>query len=165
VIELKVEALEHEAFAPFGEVIEARDAAQHFPINAGNTERFHNLARLDAGPEGQLIVSIFRGQPRALPFSINMLERHPLGSQAFIPLSAGAWLVVVAPPGAAPSAQHLRCFLARGDQGVNYAAGTWHHPLLALDTVSDFLVLDRAGPGANCEEVSLQEPAQITLRP
>jgi ureidoglycolate lyase len=161
VIELKVEALSREAFAPFGEVIEASEAVQHFTINAGSTERYHDLAGLDAGPAGRLIVSIFRGQPRALPFTVSMMERHPLASQAFVPLSNRPYLVVVAPPGKAPTAQDLRCFLASGQQGVNYATGTWHHPLLAIDAVSDFLVLDRAGEGPNCDEVVLEPTACI----
>ena len=161
MINLRVEPLTYESFADFGEVIEASETARHFPINAGNTERYHDLARLDAGPDGQLIVSIFRGQPRALPFTITMMERHPLGSQAFMPLSGQPYLVVVAPPGAAPSAQDLRCFLAGPGQGVNYAAGTWHHPLLALGAVSDFLVLDRSGRAPNCDETQLDPVAII----
>ncbi|MDQ7989831.1 MAG: ureidoglycolate lyase [Candidatus Dactylopiibacterium sp.] len=158
---LEVEALTAQAFAPFGEVIEASDAARHFTINGGNTERFHDLARLDAGPDGHLIASIFRGQPRALPFTVSMMERHPKGSQAFMPLSGRAYLVVVAPPGAPPVAASLRCFLARAGQGVNYAVGTWHHPLLALEAASDFLVIDRAGEGPNCDEVTLTPAAWI----
>ncbi|GAA5182570.1 ureidoglycolate lyase [Niveibacterium umoris] len=155
---LPIEPLTREAFAPFGDVIEASDAVRHFPINGGNTERYHDLARLDPGGDGRIIASIFRGQPRSLPFSITMLERHPRGSQAFIPLNGRDYLVVVA---TAPAAGALRCFLARSVQGVNYAAGTWHHPLLALDAVSDFLVLDRSGPGANCDEVVLGDACLI----
>lgn len=161
MIELKVETLTPDAFAPFGDVIEASEAVRHFTINAGSTERYHDLARLDAGPEGRLIASIFRGQPRTLPFTVSMMERHPLASQAFMPLSNRPYLVVVAPPGQAPAAQNLRCFLASGRQGVNYATGTWHHPLLAIDAVSDFLVLDRAGAGPNCDEVQLAPAACI----
>ena len=155
---LRVELLTREAFAPFGDVIEASDAVRHFPINGGNTERFHDLAKLDAGADGHVIVSIFRGQPRELPFEVKMVERHPRGSQAFMPLDGRDYLVVVA---SAPEHGALRCFLARGDQGVNYAAGTWHHPLLALDVVSDFLVIDRSGPGANCDEVALPDGLMI----
>lgn len=165
MIELAIEPLTHAAFAPFGELIEAGEAVRHYPINAGNTERYHDLARLDAGPDGRLILSIFRAQPRSLPFRVTMLERHPLGSQAFMPLSGKPYLVVVAAPGLTPTAADLRGFLARGDQGVNYAAGTWHHPLLALDTVCDFLVLDRSGSGANCEEFSLAAPAVMAAIP
>lgn len=161
MIVLPTETLTREAFAPFGEVIEASDAVRHFPINAGNTERYHDLARLDPGEEGRVIASIFRGQPRALPFTVAMMERHPKSSQAFVPLSGRPYLVVVAPAGEVPTAKDLRCFLARPEQGVNYARGVWHHPLLALDVVSDFLVLDRAGEGPNCDEVVLEPVAVI----
>lgn len=160
MIPLRPEPLTREAFAPFGDVIEASDAARHYSINAGSTERYHDLARLEAGPEGQLIVSIFRAQPRALPFEVTMMERHPLSSQAFVPLSGRPYLVLVAPPGDPPTAQGLRLFLARSGQGVNYAPGVWHHPLLALEAESDFLVLDRSGPGPNCDEIRL-EPAGL----
>ncbi|QDF96325.1 ureidoglycolate lyase [Azoarcus sp. DD4] len=159
---LTVEPLSREAFAPYGEVIEASEAVQHFTINAGNTERYHDLAEIAPGPDGRVIVSIFRGQPRALPFRVAMMERHPLASQAFIPMSGRPYLVVVAPAGAPPAVDDLRVFLARGDQGVNYATGVWHHPLLALDAVCDFLVVDRAGPGHNCDEVVI-EPAGVIL--
>ncbi|SME92128.1 ureidoglycolate lyase [Pseudogulbenkiania subflava] len=160
-LELAVEPLSREAFAPFGDVIEASEAVRHFPINGGNTERYHDLASIEPGPEGRAIVSIFRGQPRALPFRVEMMERHPLGSQAFIPLSGRPYLVVVAPAGAPPAATDLRVFLARADQGVNYRTGVWHHPLLALDAVCDFLVVDRSGPGHNCDEVQLDAVAVI----
>ena len=153
---LEVRPLTREAFAPYGEVIEASEAARHFTINAGNTERYHDLARIEPGPDGRVIVSIFRGQPRALPFTVTMMERHPLASQAFIPMSGRPYLVVVAPAGAPPQVEDLAVFLARSDQGVNYATGVWHHPLLALDGVSDFLVVDRSGPGHNCDEVLLE---------
>ena len=163
LIRLQVEPLTAEAFAPFGDVIATADAERHFTINGGNTERYHDLADVDPGPDGRAIVSIFRGQPRPLPFTVEMMERHPLGSQAFVPLSDAPYLVVVAPEGEAPGIEDLRVFLARGDQGVNYARGVWHHPLLALDGVSDFLVIDRAGEGSNCDEVRLDEAGVIEL--
>ncbi len=158
---LSVQPLTRAAFAPFGEVIEASAAAQHFTINAGNTERYHDLANIEPGPDGRVIVSIFRGQPRALPFTVQMMERHPLASQAFIPLSGKPYLVVVAPAGNPPGVEDLKVFLAHGNQGVNYATGVWHHPLLALDAVCDFLVIDRSGPGHNCDEVELETPGLI----
>lgn len=159
--QLVIEALTAKAFQPFGEVIETSDAVNHFSINGGNTERYHDLARLDAGADGRIIASIFRGLPRALPFTLEMMERHPKASQAFMPLSGRPYLVVVAPPGKPPVAEDLRCFLAGPGQGVNYATGTWHHPLLALEAVSDFLVLDRAGEGPNCDEIVLEPKAVI----
>ena len=157
------EPLTHEAFAPFGDVIEAGDAVRQFPINGGNTTRYHDLAKIDPGPDGHAIVSIFRGEPRELPFPVEVMERHPLGSQAFVPMSGRPYLVVVAPAGNPPDVEDLRVFLARGDQGVNYARGVWHHPLLALDGVSDFVVIDRAGNGHNCDEVMLGETVMIDL--
>lgn len=163
VNKLAVEALSAAAFAPFGEVIAADAAGRHFPINDGNTERYHDLANLEAGPDGRLVVSIFRGQPRQMPFAVTMLERHPLGSQAFIPLTAEPYLVVVAAPGPAPRPDALRAFLAQPGQGVNYAAGVWHHPLLALNRICDFLVIDRAGPGNNCDEVVIEPTVSLTL--
>lgn len=151
------------AFAPFGQVIAVDAAKKHFSINGGNTERYHDLAELDPGPDGKLIVSIFRGQPRALPFAVAMMERHPLASQAFMPLADEPYLVVVAKPGPAPGPDDLVAFLAQPGQGVNYAAGVWHHPLLALNRICDFLVVDRSGPGDNCDEVSLSPPAMLHL--
>lgn len=156
-----IEPLTREAFAPFGDVIEASDGVRHFPINGGTTMRYHDLAQIDLDANGRAIVSIFRGQPRSLPLTMTMLERHPLGSQGFIPLNGRAYLVAVAPRGEIFATKDVRVFLARGDQGVNYAAGVWHHPLLALDAACDFLVVDRAGPGSNCDELDLPEPLTI----
>jgi ureidoglycolate lyase len=124
-----------EAFAPFGRVIEA-DQAASYPINDGTTRRFHKLATADEGANGEAILSIF------VP-----MERHP-------------WLVVVAER---PAPDACRVFLARGDQGVQYAAGTWHHPLLALQPTQDFLVVDREGPGDNCEERWFPEGQEIQI--
>ncbi len=163
-ITLKPEPLTREAFATFGDVVEKSDAAEHFTINAGNTERYHNLANIEPGPDGRVIVSIFCGQQRTLPFTVEMMERHPKGSQAFIPMSGHPYLVVVAPAGDTPKVSELRTFLARGDQGVNYATGVWHHPLLALDGTSDFLVVDRSGPGDNCDEIQLEQKGVIESR-
>lgn len=157
------EALTATAFAPFGEVMAVDAAKMPISINAGNTERYHDLARLDPGPDGKLIVSIFRGQPRSLPFAVSMMERHPLGSQAFMPLGKQPYLVVVARPSPAPGPDDLRAFLAQPGQGVNYAAGVWHHPLLALNEIGDFLVVDRSGPGNNCDEVSIEPPVSLSL--
>lgn len=162
---LTIETLSHNAFAPFGQVIQANEAAQHFTINDGNTERYHDLARLDPGADGKAIVSIFRGQPRQLPFEVSMMERHPLASQAFVPLGAHPYLVVVAPAGPTPTIDQLRVFLCQPHQGVNYATGVWHHPLLALEAISDFLVIDRSGPGQNCDIVSLDPAGLIEALP
>lgn len=163
---LAVEALSPQAFAPFGEVIAPESATTRYPINEGTSMRFHDLARVDTSSEnGRTLVSIFRAEPRMLPFSVQMLERHPLGSQAFVPLDpATRYLVVVAESpvdGSVPAAP--RAFLAERGQGVNFARGVWHHPLIALDRLSDFLVIDRGGAGANCDEVALAQTWTLNL--
>lgn len=158
---LQAEPLTCTAFAPFGDVIQT-EGAQQFPINQGSTTRFHDLAAVQLhGEAPRALISIFRGRTFALPFEARMLERHPLGSQAFVPLDRRPYLVLVAPPGDAPRPEALRVFRAEGDQGVNYHAGTWHHPLLALEAESEFLVIDRGGPGHNCDEAELSEPVRL----
>jgi ureidoglycolate lyase len=149
---LRIEALSHEAFAPFGDVIDTIDATNVIDINDGTAQRFHALALIDADADGGTpVISIFRAQPRELPFMVRMLERHPLGSQAFMPLAANPYLVVV---GSSPD-DVPRAFLAQPGQGINLHRGVWHHPLLALKVTSDFLVIDRTGAGNNCDEVKL----------
>jgi ureidoglycolate lyase len=157
---LAAEPLEAQAFARFGDVIEPGPAGRQRTINEGFAERFDDLARLDTCRQGgQPVLSVFRARPRPLPLRLRLVERHVLGSQAFVPLLPQRFLVVVAAAGPAPSAAQLRCFMARPGQGVNYAAGTWHHPLIALDPGGDFLVIDRGDPLAiaDCEEHSLLE--------
>ncbi len=153
---LVVEPLTREGFAPFGDVI-ATDGADSFPINSGRTERFHALAGVElGGADARAIISIFRGQP-LVPLLISLMERHPLGSQAFVPLNGCPFLAVVAPPGEF-SETALRAFMVQPHQGVNYRAGTWHAPLLPLAADGDYLVVDRQGPGDNCDEVTLSVP-------
>jgi ureidoglycolate lyase len=156
---LAIEALSAEAFRAFGDVIEASDAVRHFPINDGYAERYHDLARVDvASSGGHALINIFRAKPRSLPFELQLLERHPLGSQAFMPLSPLRYLVVVAPAAEQPDLRNLRCFEAAPGQGVNYACGTWHHPLIALHASCDFLVVDRGGADdANCDVYPLTD--------
>jgi ureidoglycolate lyase len=161
---LNIQPLTREAFAPFGEVI-MLDGAKHYPINAGTTERFHALARVDTAEQGGVpVISLFRGQPRPLPLPIIIMERHPLGSQAFVPVTQSAddeYLVVVAPAGEFDASQ-MKAFLATGFQGVSYGRGVWHHPLIALHRVSDFLIVDRVGEGNNCDEIELDGQMSLT---
>lgn len=159
-INLVAQALTAHAFAPYGDVIETRPDSPFHTINRGFALRFDGLAAIDTAAQGgTAAVAIVRARPHALPLSVELLERHRLGSQAFVPLSRQAYLVVVAPAGPVPDVGSLRCFLCADGQGVNYARGTWHHPLLALGAESDFLVIDRAGsPGeVDCEEHWLEE--------
>jgi ureidoglycolate lyase len=158
-VKLHLTPLAREAFAAFGEVIETEGAA-HYPINQGTAERFHDLARIDMGENGTALVSIVVGQPRARPIALSMMERHPLGSQAFIPLQQQDYLVVVARE---PVAASLRGFVAKGTQGVNYRRNVWHHPLLVLEPNSRFLVIDRGGEGNNLEEATLAETVYLAV--
>ena len=168
---LSIEALTKASFAPFGTVIETGGATQ-IEINQGTTTRFDALAACDNAHQGGTpIISLFRGTRRPDPIAIRLMERHPLGSQAFYPLSPEDWLVVVAPSNAndtKPDFAKLRCFRANGHQGVSYARGTWHHPLLVLASVQDFLVVDRKAPdgeavGANLDEVWAPEDGIAAL--
>jgi len=161
VKELRIEALTREAFAPFGDVIEIA-GANHFPLNRNTAERFHDLANVDVYEGGgRPLINLFRAQPRTLPFEVRTMERHPLGSQAFIPLNKRSYLIVAAARGELDPAG-LRAFATRGWQGVNYARGVWHHPLLALDEVGEFIVIDRGGEGPNLDEEVLPESFWLT---
>lgn len=162
---LKPRPLTRDTFAPFGDVVQT-EGAQHFPINEGTTTRFHDLAKVDTSEQGgRPIISVFRGDPRPMPFPVRVMERHPLASQAFFPLSGRPYLVVVAdreiPDGHSLTADDLHVFRAQPDQGVNYARNVWHHPLIALDFQSDFLIVDRGGSGDNLVEVNFDDPIAI----
>jgi ureidoglycolate lyase len=153
---LAAEPLTREAFAPFGEVVEVEGAELHM-INEGTTKRFHALGHVDAASEGgRPVVSLFRASYREM--RVRMLERHPLSSQLFYPLSQHDWLVVVGLGSEQPDLASLRCFRATGVQGVNYARNIWHHTVLILQSAQDFLVVDREGLGLNLQEYWIESP-------
>jgi len=154
---LKIQPLTREAFAPFGEVIETDPSAMRY-INGGTTERYHALAVAEAtGEDARVIINIFRGSPRAFPYAVDMMERHPFGSQSFSPIDNRPWLVVVAEDeGGRPGRPKVFC--AGGRQGVNYRRNVWHHPLMTVGAVSDFLVVDRLGKGVNLVEYAYETP-------
>ena len=159
--ELTPEPLTAEAFAPFGRVIEATDDAVKLDINQGHAVRYDRLAEIDVADEGGVgVISLFRARPLGA-LVLKTFERHPLGSQSFVPLSGQPYLVAVAPAGDFDAA-NVRLFRADGHQGVHYRKGVWHHFLLVLDE-SDFLVVDRAGPGDNLEEVELAPGEEIRV--
>ncbi|MDZ7839346.1 MAG: ureidoglycolate lyase [Gammaproteobacteria bacterium] len=161
--QLRAAPLTRESFAPFGDVIET-DGARHYPINRGAVERYHDLAAVDVGDDGRALVSIFEcTRPATLPVPVDLVERHPLGSQAFIPVGEAVMCVVVAPPGDALSPADLRAFVTNGRQGVNYHRGTWHMPLVAFRAGQRFLVVDRGGPGDNCEERGFNASVAIVV--
>ncbi|QUM78519.1 ureidoglycolate lyase [Moritella sp. 24] len=157
---ITLEPLTAEAFKPYGDVIATADR-DYFMINNGSTRRYHQLANVDT-EGGSAIISIFQATPLVYPLSVTMMERHPLGSQAFIPLLGNAYLILVAAPtrdlnSDRLDSQTIRGFISDGSQGVNYHKGVWHHPILALTDQDQFLVVDRAGSGNNCEEVHFSD--------
>ena len=154
------EPLTRAAFAAFGEVIET-DGAAHYLINQGHCARYHALAlAMTKGTGGQIGMSIFRAQPYALPLQLTMMERHPLGSQAFMPLSQNPFLVVVAPDeNGAPGMP--RAFMTKPGQGVNYPPNLWHGVVTPIGEAQDFLVVDRIGEGPNLEEFFFSTPYYI----
>lgn len=158
---ITAERLTAEAFKPFGEVLEAVGEPDRI-INRGMCGRWHDLARLDFGPGGRAGVSIFRAEARALPYRLDLLERHPEGSQAFLPMHGHDWLVIVAPDMGGQPGQP-RAFLAGGDQGVNFHRGTWHGVLTPLHDPGLFAVVDRIGDGANLEEHTLDPPIMVEI--
>ena len=146
------------AFAPFGDLLET-DGDPDRMINAGLCGRYHDRARLDFG-DGRAGVSLFDAVPRPLPHRLDLVERHPQGSQCFVPMSAQPFLVVVAPDAGDAPGQPL-AFLTRPGQAVNYHRGTWHGVLTPLVAPGLFAVIDRIGPGANLEEHRFAMPFEV----
>ena len=152
---IEAEALNQEAFAEYGEVIET-DARDFNVINDGSARNFSDLARIDVLTNGGYPrLNIYESDPLPAPIEIKLMERHPLGSQAFIPLGKEPFLVVVSRE---KFVEEPRAFITNGSQGINFAPNTWHHPLLVLKPASRFLVIDRGGEGENCEIVNLATP-------
>ncbi|GAA0289083.1 ureidoglycolate lyase [Rhodovulum strictum] len=156
---LRAAPLTADAFAPFGEVIET--SGDFRLINEGACRRFTDLARLDI-VDGRPGLSLFQAEIRSLPHDCTLLERHPLGSQCFIPMQGGRYLVIVAPDqGGTPGI--ARAFVAEGHQCVNIARNTWHGVLCPIAGSGLFAVIDRIGAGGNLEEHSLGRPIRVTL--
>jgi ureidoglycolate lyase len=151
-----------ESFSIFGDVIESNEKANNYAINDGFTQRYHDLAKVDVSDnQGHTLINIFRSTPLTQPIAIKMMERHPHGSQAFIPMGENPYLVVVAPAGEFEQSK-IEVFIANSNQGVNYHKGTWHHFCLALGSESDFLVVDRGGEDDNCDVLELDGSLVIT---
>lgn len=156
---IRAHPLTAEAFAPFGDVLEV-SGDPHKIINQGNCGRWHDLAELDMGG-GRAGISLFKAKPRTLPYTVELLERHPLGAQAFLPMTQDPFLVIVAPDaGGAPGTLHA--FLTTPGQGVNYHRGTWHGVLTPLAEPGVFAVVDRIGDGDNLQEHWLEVPHVVT---
>lgn len=159
------EPLDAAAFRAFGEIIDRRSMQSAYAINGGTAERVHDLAHVDVSTRGgHAAISFVHASPRPLPLQLECLERHTRGSQAFVPLATSLWVVIVAPGKAAPDLGQLRAFVTSGVQGVNYARGTWHHPLIVLDHDAEFVVVDRvADDGVEDCEVSNRPGLEMWL--
>ncbi len=157
---LTAQPLTPTAFAPFGDVLEAGDGPFK-EINQGRCRRFHDLAALDFA-DGKAGINLFQADVRTAPYSIELMERHPLGSQCFVPMQGSSYLVAVAPdadrrPGA------IQAFLVNADQSVNYHRNTWHAVLTPISGTGLFAVIDRIGDGANLQEHWFDAPIPIEL--
>ena len=154
--------LTRHAFAPYGDVIEAGDTP--LAINQGMGARHLELATPALTREGgRPAISLVDCIAEPTPVTLRLMERHPLSSQAFVPLAGQRYLVVVAHAGAPPGPDDLAVFLATGDQGINYHAGVWHHPMIALDRDCRFVEVHRGGPGANCDEHGLPVGLKVAV--
>ena len=157
---LVVSTLSAEGFAPYGEVLDASGAPTSF-ANNGTVEVHRDVARIDVAHDGgRACLSVVRAKGGTLPLRIEVMESHPLGSQAIAPLGAASMLVVVAPSGPL-DLEHIAAFRASDHQGVSYRRGVWHHPLISLESDGDFLIVDRSGKGENLVLERLPQPIEV----
>jgi ureidoglycolate lyase len=161
---ITLQPLTRKAFAPFGDVLEATGEPDK-TINAGLCGRYHDLARLDfAGSNARAGISLFRSRSRSLPYSFDLVERHPDGSQAFMPMSVDPFMAIVCPEEGGRPGTPL-AFLTSPGQGVNYHRNTWHGVLTPLVDNALFAVVDRIGDGANLEEFVFDHPWTVVPDP
>lgn len=157
---IKIQPMREKDFAPFGDLIDF-DRAYDYQINNGNCDRYDALATPEAiGTEARAVISLMRARPYVLPLTLRVMERHPYGSQAFIPLSKSPFLVVVAEDQDGVPVKP-RAFLTQPGQGVNYHRNTWHSMLTPIDIETEFLIVDRKGLEHNVEEAALERPLVI----
>ena len=162
IINIIPKKITKENFSLFGDIISTRDA-KPIDINAGYAKRFDDLANINTYKDnGKTIVSIFSAKKRNFPMKIDMMEKHPLGSQAFIPMKETTFLVLVAPENDKHDLNKIESFIVPSGVGINYKPGVWHFPLIATEDMN-FLVVDRKGAGENLvienlekEEILLQ---------
>jgi ureidoglycolate lyase len=154
-----------EGFAPFGEVIETA-TSNNTAMNAGRFQRFDELATVVCTPVPKVSpqVGIVRcASPTPLPYEFDMVERHPLSSQAFVPLTQFCFVIVVGAAIQVVGAAGLSAFVTNGQQGINYHPGTWHLPLIAFERGQEFLVIDFPSIDNNCDEFRFAEPIELEL--
>ena len=145
---IKPKVINKENFKKFGDMI-TTDNIKPLEINDGYAKRYDGIANLDTKKDdGESIISIFSALKRSFPMKVDMMEKHPLGSQAFIPMKETTFLAFVAPEGTKPDLDKIEAFIIPKGIGVNYNAGIWHFPLIATEDMN-FLVIDRKGTGDN----------------
>ena len=157
--QITIQPLTAEGFAPYGDILGAEGNADRI-INQGLCGRWHDRAGLDFGPEGRAGLSIFKAEPRALPLKLDLVERHPDGSQAFVPMSLDPFLVIVAPDDGGRPGMPL-AFLTTAGQAINFHRGTWHGVLTPLHAPGLFAVVDRIGDTPNLEEYWFDDPYTV----
>ncbi|MDG1341277.1 MAG: ureidoglycolate lyase [Paracoccaceae bacterium] len=156
---IQCQPLTRDAFAPFGEVLECAGSPDKI-INQGLCGRFHDQAEMDFGPDGRAGISLFDAEPRSLPFTLDLMERHPEGSQAFVPMTEHPFLVIVASDKDGRP-DDVQAFITAAGQGVNYHRNVWHGVLTPLHAPGLFAVIDRIGDTPNLEEHWLDTPLSI----
>ena len=156
--EIKVQPLTMAAFAPFGDLFDISGAPDKI-INQGNCARYHDRAAMDF-TDGAAGISLFDAKPRCLPYQLDMMERHPLGSQAFIPMNYTPFLIVAAQDGGGTPGRP-KAFLSASGQAINFHRNVWHGVLTPLHKPGLFAVVDRIGEGSNLEEVFFHTPYMV----
>jgi ureidoglycolate lyase len=153
-----------ETFTPYGEVVSTDSAKKEFSMNYGMATRYFDLAEIDVEEKGgKTCISLVNSNAIQLPFSVEKMEYHPLGSQLFYPLGERPFLILVSTPAETLDTNKLELFISNGKQGVNYHKGVWHHYLMPLDDNSGFMVVDRNGNDENCIETQINEEITISL--
>ena len=147
-ITIKPKIINKKNFSKFGQIIDTSKKT-YFRINNGYAKRYDNLGKINTSTKkGKAIVSIFSAKKRRFPMKIDMMEKHPLGSQAFIPMKETTFLCFVAPTGDSPDINKIQSFIVPPKNGINYKPGIWHFPLISTED-TNFLVIDRKGKGEN----------------
>lgn len=162
-IKISLKPLTSDDFSLFGDVVEVNSSNHIIQINDGAADRHHDLAKVDVSDQaGHAMISIIDTKQTPMPLVVKKMERHPIGSQAFIPTGNSPYAVLVAPAGDFDY-QQLQGFLAQPHQGVNYAKGTWHHACISLNRCNQFLVIDRGGKGDNCDFEEIPKGVEIII--
>lgn len=163
-LELAMQPLDSQAFAPFGQVVQVGSHPK--PANGG-TARRHDIGDVlgNRRPQAKLLLSVFDCEPCRLPLRIGVLERHCYSAQTIIPMQADPYAVIVCldDGDGRPNLATLRAFSAQAGQGINYAPGIWHHGIIALGRQGLFFLQSwQDDTAADCEEAVIPD---IVLAP